>query len=210
MSWRSTATLRQSLRTALDILLGWLPVLVLGVLLLGTTWLVRTAPPPVQNTQVKAPQHIANYDLQQFTLRTYSLDGQMQSSLSGASAAHFEDSLVTVVQRPQVTMYAKDGRVTTASAQQAVSNEDGSEVQLMGQAHIHRASVGQQTQALTVKSDFLHFFVNTDSVQTDSPVVVTRGANTFQSDRLRADNLNASVNMRGRVKVVLHPQNARP
>ena len=205
-----TRSLRQKGQWALDVLLGWLPVVVLGLLLLVTTWLVRTAPPPLTHAPVKTPQHVANYDLRQFTLNTYNLQGQLQSSVSGLSALHFEDTLVTMVEQPQMLMYAKDGRVTSASAKKALSNEDGSEVQLIGQAQVYRAPTSVQTQALSVKSEFLHFFANTDSMQTDLPVVVTRGANSFRADQLRADNLEQVLTMRGRVRVVLHPENAQP
>lgn len=205
-----TMTARQSLQAILDVTLGWLPLLLLGVLLLVTVWLVRTAPSPLQVANVKTPQHVADYDVQHFTLNSYNMSGQLQSSMTGASAAHFEDSLITLVQQPQLWMYSKEGQVTSATARRALSNEDGSEVQLIGQAEIYRAASAQQTQALRVKSEFLHFFANTDSMQTDLPVVVTRGTNTFRADQLRADNLNETLSMKGRVKVVLHPENAKP
>ena len=159
---------------------------------------------------VKMPQHLADYDLQQFTLNTYNLSGQLQSSISGKSAEHYEDSLTTLVQNPKLLMYSKDGRVTTASAKRALSNEDGSEVQLIGQAEVDRAATLEQPQPLKVKSEFLHFFANTDSMQTDMPVVVTRGINSFRSDKLTAENLNQTLTMNGRVKVVLHPDNKAP
>ena len=203
-------TARQRVQAVLDVVLGWLPLLVLSVLLLATIWLVRTAPSPLQMNSVKVPQHLADYDVQQFTLNTYDLSGQLQSSMTGASAEHFEDSLITWVQQPSLLMYAKDGRVTSASAKRALSNEDGSEVQLIGQAEIDRAATSQQTEPLHVKSEFLHFFASTDSVQTDLPVSVTRGADSFRADKLRADNLNQTLNMNGRVKVVLYPRNTRP
>jgi lipopolysaccharide export system protein LptC len=203
-------TALQSLQAVLDALLGWLPSLVLTVLLLVTVWLVRTAPTAVQMANVKMPQHLADYDLQQFTLNTYNLSGQLQSSMVGKSAEHYEDSLTTLVQTPKLLMYSKDGRVTTASAKRALSNEDGSEVQLIGQAEVYRAATLDQPQPLRVKSEFLHFFANTDSMQTDMPVVVTRGINSFRSDKLTADNLNQTLTMNGRVKVVLHPDNKAP
>lgn len=206
----SPRSARQRLQMLLDMVLGWLPVLVLGALLLVTTWLVRTAPPSLTAVQVKTHQHLADYDLRQFTLNTYNLNGQMQSSLSGASAVHFEDTLVTLVEQPQMLMYAKDGRVTSASAQKALSNEDGSEVQLIGRAQVYRAPTSDRNNGLLVKSEFLHFFANTDSMQTDLPVLVTRGSNKFSADQLRADNLNQVLSMGGRVKVELHPQNAKP
>lgn len=201
---------RQKLQAMMDMALGWLPLLVLTVLLLTTIWLVRTAPSPLQTSSVKTPQHLADYDVQNFTLNTYNLSGQLQSSMTGASAEHFEDNLVTLVQQPKLLTYAKDGQVTSASAKRALSNEDGSEVQLMGQAEIYRAATSDQTQPLRVKSEFLHFFANTDSMQTDMPVWVTRGMNSFRSDQLRADNLNQTLNMKGKVKAVIHPQNAKP
>ncbi len=203
-------TARQSVQAMMEVILGWLPLLVLSVLLLVTIWLVRTAPSAVPMANIKAPQHLADYDVQQFTLNTYSLSGQLQSCMVGKSAEHYEDSLTTLVQNPKLLMYSKDGRVTKASAKRALSNEDGSEVQLMGQAEVYRAPSLDQPQPLLVKSEFLQFFANTDSMQTDMPVLVTRGANSFRSDKLTADNLNQTLKMHGRVKVVLHPEHQTP
>jgi lipopolysaccharide export system protein LptC len=203
-------TARQSVQALMDALLGWLPLLVLSLLLLVTVWLVRTAPSAVHLANIKIPQHVADYDVQQFTLNTYNLSGQLQSSMTGKSAEHYEDSMTTLVQSPKLLMYSKEGRVTTASAKRALSNEDGSEVQLIGQAEVDRAATLDQPQPLKVKSEFLHFFANTDSMQTDTPVVVIRGIDSFQSDKLTADNLNQTLNMHGRVRVVLHPENKSP
>ena len=205
-TWRA----RQRLQALMDVLLGWLPLLVLSVLLLTTIWLVRTAPTPMHTVDAKAPQHLADYDVRQFTLNTYSLTGQLQSSITGTSAQHFEDSLTTLIQQPRVLIYSKEGRVTSASAKRALSNEDGSEVQLFGQAEVYRAPLSDQEQGLRVKSEFLHFFANTDSMQTDLPVLVTRGSNSFRSNKLMADNLSQTLNMSGRVQVQIQPQNAAP
>lgn len=203
-------TARQSWQAVLDLLLAWLPLLVLSLLLLVTIWLVRTAPSSLQMVNVKAPQHVADYEVRQFTLKTYNLSGQLQSAITGASAQHYEDSLTTLIQEPRLWMYSKEGRVTSATAQRALSNEDGSEVQLMGQARLFREPLSAQSPAMAVKSEFLHFMANTDSMQTDLPVLITRGHNSFRADRLLADNLNETLNMSGRVKVLLHPQNTTP
>jgi lipopolysaccharide export system protein LptC len=130
--------------------------------------------------------------------------------MAGRSAEHYEDSLTTLVENPKLLIYAKDGRLTKASAKRALSNEDGSQVQLMGQAEVYRAATVEQPQPLQVKSEFLQFFANTDTMQTDLPVVVTRGSNSFRSDKMTADNLNQTFNMQGRVKVVIYPENKTP
>lgn len=201
----ASKTAQQSMRAVIDILLGWLPLLVLGMLLMVTIWLVRTAPSPVHTSGAKPPQHLADYDVRHFTLNTYNLSGQLQSSMTGASAEHFEDSLTTLVQQPHLWVYSKEGRVTEATAKRALSNEDGSEVQLLGQAEVYREPISDRSQSLRVKSEFLHFFANTDSMQTDLPVSVVRGKDTFRSDKLTADNLDQTMKMRGRVQVLLHP-----
>jgi CheY-specific phosphatase CheX len=42
-------------------------------------------------------------------------------------------------------------------------------------------------------------------VQTDLPVEIKRGDNSFKANSMRADNLNQVLGMSGRVKAVLHP-----
>jgi lipopolysaccharide export system protein LptC len=129
----------------------------------------------------------------------------MKSFLQGVSSVHFPDTLTNLIENPVVHSVSRSGRLTTAVAQRSLSNEDGSEIQLMGQAVVHKPGVGTQEPAMTLRSEFIHLFANTDSLVTYAPVKIERGENRFQANSLKADNLNQRFLLQGQVKVLLVP-----
>ena len=188
-----------------NLLMAWTPLLLLTAGLLLSWWLVRSTNPNVSLNLPQPPSQEADYDVRGFTLKVYDLQGQLKSSMTGASAAHSPITLTTLIERPQVWIY-KEGQVTTAQANQGLANEDGSEVQLLGQAVIHRPASATEPEPMRMRSEFLHLFANTDVVQTDLPIVITKGSDSFKADSMHADNLNQVLGMKGRVKAVLHPK----
>ena len=192
-------------RNRLETLLAFLPIGLLAVLLWGSVWLVRNAPKAVSGAVVAETSHEPDYFAKNFTLKTYSLQGDLKSFLQGTSSLHFPDRLTNLIEQPVVHSISRSGRLTTAVAKRSLSNEDGSEIQLFGQAVVHKQGVGTQDPAMTLRSEFIHFFANTDSLVTYAPVKIERGDNRFQANGLKADNLSQRFLLQGQVKVLLVP-----
>ena len=195
----------QRVLQALNLLMAWMPLLLLTAGLLLSWWLVRSTNPNANLKLPQPPSQQADYDVRGFTLNIYDLQGRLKSSMTGASAMHSPITLTTLIERPQVWIY-KEGQVTTAQAKQGLANEDGSEVQLLGQAVIHRPASPTEPETMRMRSEFLHLFANTDVVQTDLPIDITKGLDSFKANSMHADNLNQVLGMKGRVKAVLHPK----
>jgi lipopolysaccharide export system protein LptC len=192
-------------RNRLETLLAFLPMVLLAILLWGSMWLVRNAPKAVSAAIEAEASHEPDYFANNFTLKTYSLQGDLKSFLQGVSSVHFPDTLTNLIQQPVVHSISRSGRLTTAVAKRSLSNEDGSEIQLIGQAVVHKEGVGTQEPAMTLRSEFIHFFANTDRLVTYAPVKIERGDNRFQANALKADNLNQRFLLQGQVKVLLVP-----
>lgn len=192
-------------RNRLETLLAFLPMVLLAILLWGSFWLVRNAPKALSGAVVAETSHEPDYFANNFTLKTYSLQGDLKSFLQGTSSVHFPDTLTNLVEQPVVHSISRSGRLTTAIAKRSLSNEDGSEIQLIGQAVVHKQGVGTQEPAMTLRSEFIHLFANTDSLVTYAPVKIERGDNRFQGNGLKADNLNQRFLLQGQVKVLLVP-----
>jgi len=192
-------------RNRLETLLAFLPMGLLAVLLWGSVWLVRNAPKAVSGAVVAETSHEPDYFAKNFTLKTYSLKGDMKSFLQGTSSVHYPDTLTNLIEQPVVHSISRSGRLTTAVAKRSLSNEDGSEIQLFGQAVLYKQGLGTQDPAMTLRSEFIHFFANTDSLVTYAPVKIERGENRFQANGLKADNLNQRFLLQGQVKVLLVP-----
>jgi lipopolysaccharide export system protein LptC len=180
-------------------------MVLLAILLWGSVWLVRNAPKAVSGAVMAETSHEPDYFANNFTLKTYSLEGDLKSFLQGTSSVHFPDTLTNLIEQPVVHSISRSGRLTTAVAKRSLSNEDGSEIQLFGQAVVYKQGLGTQDPAMTLRSELIHFFANTDSLVTYAPVKIERGENRFQANGLKADNLNQRFLLQGQVKVLLVP-----
>ena len=102
------------------------------------------------------------------------------------------------------------GRLTTATAIRGLTNEDGSEVQLLGNAVVVReADTGAGANAsprMEYRSEFLHAFLTTEQVRSNKPVELLRGNDRFTADNLDFDNVEQVLQLHGRVRGTLVPE----
>jgi lipopolysaccharide export system protein LptC len=110
--------------------------------------------------------------------------------------------------------FNEKGQLTTASANRALSNTDGSEVQLIGNAVVVREAVldgnGLSTPPMSFRGEFLHAFMDTERLKSHKPVELNRGSNRFNADSMEFDNFDATLQLRGRVRGVLVPGPTHP
>lgn len=191
----------------------YLPVILMGLLALGTYWLLRTTPPPGAPDPDKPPTHDADYFMHQFSLRTFDPSGHLKTELRGREIRHFPDTDTLEIDRVHLRSYDDLGRLTVATADRGLSNGDGSEVQLMGNAVVVRegsvGASGKPEPRLELRGDFLHAITDTEQVKSHLPVRILRGNDQFTGDAMDYDNLNHVVELRGRVRGVMTPTSAK-
>jgi lipopolysaccharide export system protein LptC len=194
---------------AWDRLSIYLPVILMGLMALGTYWLARNTPdfslPGVQRPLTHDP----DYFMRRFSVKNFDADGRLKSEVYGTEARHFPDNDTLEVDQPRVRAFNKDGVLTVATAKRALSNGDGSEVQLIGDAVVTRETQGPAAAPkLEIRGEFLHLFVQTERVRSHKPVVLKRGDDQFAADQLDYDNLDRVLEMRGRVRGQIAPRAA--
>jgi lipopolysaccharide export system protein LptC len=203
-------SLWRRLRESLDALLLYFPVVLMGLLAMLTYWLVRNTPPPPDEVVRAQARHVPDYFMRDFAVRTFGPDGRFQSEIQGVEIRHYPDTDTLEIDQPRIRRTGPLGQVTVAQAEKGISNADGSEVQLMGAATVVREAFARIDRAaqprFELRSEFLHFFVETDRVQTHLPVELMRGQDRFTADRLAYDNLDQRVELAGRVRGVLQPR----
>jgi lipopolysaccharide export system protein LptC len=191
----------------------YLPIILMALLALGTYWLARNTPmlgPP----EIQRPAtHDPDYVMRRFALKTFDASGRLKSEVHGTEARHFPDTDTLEIDQPRIRAFNAAGELTVATARLAVSNADGSEVQLIGDAVVTRQATsdgrGQTRPGLEFRGQFLDAFLNTERVKSHKPVELTRGADHFTADSLDYDNVNQVMELRGRVHGVLAPRRAR-
>jgi len=198
-----------ALRALWDRLTLYLPVLLMGVLAMATYWLVRSTPTPGAPSVATPPQHLPDYFMRKFSVKTFDANGRLKSEVIGGEARHFPDTDRLEIDQVNIRSFDVQGRLTTASARRAITNGDASEVQLIGHAQVVRDAIpdknGQLQPSLTFKGEFLHAFMNTERVKSHLPVELTRGKDRFTSDSMDFDNLDRVMLMTGRVRGQLVP-----
>lgn len=190
----------------------YLPVVLMGALALGTYWLVRNSPVFNVPEAIKAVQHDPDYFMRQFTIKTYDDAGQLKSEIYGTEARHYPDTDTLEIDNARIRSIGAEGRVIVSTGNRALSNGDGSEVQLIGNARVVREATrdaaGNDLPRMEFQGEFLDAFINEERVKSHKPVVLTRGGDKFTGDTFTYDNLTGVAELKGRVKGLLVPRKA--
>ncbi|QIL82398.1 LPS export ABC transporter periplasmic protein LptC [Diaphorobacter sp. HDW4A] len=202
-------TLNERLRRVWEIFSIYLPILLMGLLALGTWWLVRNAPKPIEQPQQREISHEPDYYMRDFSIKTFDATGRLQSEIQGETLKHFMDTDTLEIQKARMRSISPDGRVTLATANRALSNADGTEVQLFGDAVVTREEFRKtgtkSVPPMQFRGEFLHVWPNQERVKSHLPVTLTRGPDQFTGDAMDFDNYSQVLNMRGDVKGKMQP-----
>ncbi|RYY93309.1 MAG: LPS export ABC transporter periplasmic protein LptC [Comamonadaceae bacterium] len=200
------------MRATNDRLATYLPVILMAFLALGTYWLARNTPTFFGGSDMqKAPTHDPDYFMRGFSVKNYDATGRLKSEIFGTEARHYPDTDTLEIDHVRIRSYDERGAVTVATALKGISNGDGSEAQLMGNAVVVRDAVaGTGTPRMEFRGEFLHVYANTERVKSHKPVTLIRGTDTFVADQMDYDNLDRVMDLRGRVRGVLIPPSGKP
>lgn len=196
----------------LSTLSSYLPLLLMALVALATWWLVKNTPALQGAKPAAALRHIPDYTMRNFTVQRFAADGSLRLQIEGVEARHYPDTDTLEVDQARIRSITPDSGVTVATAQKAITNGDGSEVQLTGQAHVVREAtrIGDKTlEAIDFKSEFLHAFLQTEQVRSHLPVTITRGTVQIQGDSMHYDNLDRLARFKGGVKATFEPNGSR-
>jgi lipopolysaccharide export system protein LptC len=202
---------RQVLAVAWDRMAIYLPVLLMGLLALGTYWLARSTPSVGPAQEQRALSHDPDYFMRRFSVKTFDATGRLKSEVFGVEARHYPDTDTMEIDKPRIRSFNQAGALTVATAQRAITNADGSEAQLIGDAVVTReggANAGGSPR-MEFRGEFLHVFSDTERVKSHKPVTLIRGTDQFTAENLDYDNLDRVMNLQGRVRGVLVPGAAR-
>ena len=200
-------------RGAWDQVSIYLPIILMGLMALGTYWLARNTPVFSLPEAARPARHDPDYYMRGFSVKTFDATGRLKSEVFGNEARHYPDTDTLEIDQARIRAYNLRGELTVATALKALTNADGSEVQLIGNAVVTREATtsadGRIAPMLEFRGDFLHAFLNTEKVKSHKPVTLTRGSDTFTADSLDFDNVERIVGLDGRVRGTLHPSAKR-
>ncbi|MCU0774378.1 MAG: LPS export ABC transporter periplasmic protein LptC [Ideonella sp.] len=193
---------RDRWRDAINATVAYLPVLLMALLAAATWWLVRATPVPEPERPSGPPRGEPDYTMEHFVVQRFDRDGALRARIEGDRMRHFPNEDELRVDNARILTTAEDGRVTVASARQAISNGDGSELRLEGDARVRREPHAGEP-AIEFRGERLAASRHARTVVADAPVTVTQGQAVLRADRLRYDHATRQLELIGRVRVTL-------
>lgn len=202
-------TVRMRVRGVWERVSVYLPIILMGLMALGTYWLARNMPMLAPPEPARPPTHDPDYSMNRFSVKTFDPTGRIKSEVFGAQARHYPDTDTLEIDQPRIRSFNARAELTVATARSALSNADGSEVQLIGDAVVTRQAstdkLGHTRPRLEFRGEFLHAFLATERLKSHKPVQITRGETRMIADSLDYDNVEQIMELRGRVRGTLAP-----
>ncbi len=182
----------------------YLPLILMGLMALGSWWLVRSTPGAIPATPTVAARHEPDYFMRNFSIKIFDDAGRLKNELHGAQARHFPDTDTVEIDGVRLRAVSEQSGIVAASADRALTNGDGSEVQLFGHASVVREArtdaTGHQVPASELHGEFFHAYANVERLETDKPVLLLRGKDRVSADGMDFDNVERVLLLHGHVR----------
>jgi lipopolysaccharide export system protein LptC len=203
---------RPSLRLFWDRLSVYLPILLMGLFAMVTFWLIRSTPSVIEATAGKPLKHEADYFLRNFSVKAFDVQGKLKSEVVGREARHFPDTDTLEIEQVRMRTIGENGLPTIATANRAISDATGDDVQLFGNVHVSRqlpaGTSAASREPVEYRSEYLHVKSDDGKVVTHLPVVISQGKDRFSGDAMTYDDHGSVIELTGRVRGVLTPRKA--
>lgn len=207
-----TAKARPWLWRAQALLSNYLPLLMMALLASGTWWLVKNTPLLDGPAELAPPRHVPDYRMSQFELQRIGADGRLKVQIAGAELRHYPDTDTVEIDQVRVRAIAPDGSLAIAEARRALSNGDGSNMQLIGGVVLRRLAPGAGEGAaaqLEVRGEFLQALANSEVLRSHLPVSIRQGSSTLTAQNFEYRHLTGQVSFSGKAQGQVVPRASR-
>lgn len=194
MSWKTNPVVQPVLR---DIFTAAFPIGLLAVLAALSYWLgvVAAADPVDIGGRFR---HDPDTIIRQFDGVSFDEKGNRKAGLRGVELRHFPDDESSVVQQPFMRRFSLTGEPSTVSANQAVVNSDGSEVDLTGDVKAFRPAQGGKA-AITLTAPHMLVLVDEERARTPGFARIQQGSSWISGTGFDADNVTQVFNFHSNV-----------
>ena len=194
------------------VLSNYLPLLLMALLASGTWWLVKNTPLLGDPGEPAPPRHVPDYRMANFEIQRIGADGRLNVQIAGAELRHYPDTDTVEIDQVRVRAVAPDGSLTIAEAKRALSNADGSDLQLLGDVRLRRLPPGSGENAMAlmeVRGEFLQALSNSEVLRSHLPVTIRQSSTTLNTSNFEYRHLTGKLSFTGRAQGQIAPRAAR-
>jgi lipopolysaccharide export system protein LptC len=179
--------------------------IVVGVFFaLGSFWLVQVMNRPNLNNESDPNSNLPDYIVDRFSFVRLSPTGQPTYIISGIKLTHrpLDDS--SVVDLPFVRSLSDTQEPIEMRAKLARIDQDNNRVHLTGDVDVERAA-SATVQKMTLKTQALTVFPNSDRMESDQPVEVALGTTVMTGIGMQANNATRQIDVARRLRITYPP-----
>jgi lipopolysaccharide export system protein LptC len=199
------------LQVLIDKIFLLMPVILMGLLALGSYWLYQNTPIAKENKRKVVLGSDPDYFLSEFSTRQYDAKTNLlNSEIIGEIANHYPDRDELEIFKIQAKAVSPEGFVTHGTAEKAIRNSDGNQVQLLGKALITREPLNASKVAdgkktpINFAGEYLNIEIDKQKITSNKAISVTQGGNQFTANNLEYDNKTGIVDLGNGVHVTLN------
>lgn len=183
----------------------YLPVLIMGLLALGSYWVLRSTPAPQEAAEPGPVLHEPDYTMSGFSVRSHEIDGTLRSEVAGSEARHYPDNDTIEIDQARLRAYGAQGQLTRASALRLHTDGQQNQYRLEGDVVVERSGTADG-QLMRLQTEQLFVAGDGKRLWTEQPVELQRGTHHVSADSLRHDSQRGSTELLGRVRAQLAPR----
>jgi len=187
-----------------DLVAGYLPLLLMTALALGTWWLVRQTPLHEPPREVTALPGVPDYTMQGFALQRFGADGRLRLRLEGRELRHYAHDDTIVVEEARLQAHADDGARMRALARHATSDDQGQQVDLRGGVQVVLAPA-QGGAEVEFHGEFLQVLDEAQRLRSDHPVTLLQAGSRIDAAGFEFDQRTRLVRLAGPLRATLVP-----
>jgi lipopolysaccharide export system protein LptC len=186
------------------LVLKFLPMFLMGLLTLGTYWMVQMSTPNLDAAKQK--RHVPDYTMDKIVVTTLGPEGNTKFRVVGEKLIHYEDDASSEIDWPIARRFHETKPAITVRSDKGFMDGDMTILQLVGNATLTRpAQAATATQAGTARmfmsSSRFTVLMNDDIVKTNQPVNLEQGLSIMTSQEGAIfDNVHQKLTMIGQVK----------
>ena len=165
---------------------AWVPVVVVLLLAMVTTWLWRVVEEGGAWGE-KSVRHVPDLIMSHFSALQLGENGQIRYTLDASKMVHYPDDDTSHFETVLFTSYESSGPPVDVRSERAVRSEPRDEVVFTGHVVVTRQPTPEEPQTVMTTS-ILTAYPQRGIEKTDQPVVVTYGQDRLLANSMIVDN----------------------
>lgn len=194
--------LRKLLSRLIQMLLRFLPLVLMAIVAGITFWLVQINSPVIKSEEELVKRHEPAYYMDKLAATELDARGNTKYRFNASRMVQFEDDQTYEVTNPAVRAYEPGQPQVTAVSDVGTMNPEGTVIDLRRNARVLRdqgADV-ERDPVMSARSERFELLLNEDIVRTDHPVELRHGQSIMHANGLTFNNVTREVQLLGNVR----------